>query len=363
MSDRRAPTHGLDVLVVEDSVVTRRLVASVLEEDPRIRSVTTAADGRLALGRIELHRPDVVTLDLDMPVMDGLTLLDELARRDCDVPVVVYSTQGGPDVAVTLDALARGAADYVLKPRLVEDREAARASVRRDLVPRVVALGRGARSRPPARTHEPLPWGRRTSDRVDVVVVAASTGGPQALTALLSALPADLPVPVLVVQHMHEQFTRQFAERLDDLCALTVREAGPGDEVVAGQVLLAPGDRHLTVHRVGGAVRVRLDRGEKVCSVRPAADLLFTSAVRVYGENVLGVVLTGLGSDGSDGSEEIVAAGGSVLVQDEQGSVAWGMPGSVVARGAAAQVLTLEAMAQAVLGRVATGRSWNRPLR
>jgi two-component system chemotaxis response regulator CheB len=192
--------------------------------------------------------------------------------------------------------------------------------------------------------------------RVDVLVVGASTGGPDALSVVLGALPASLPVPVVVVQHMPPVFTKQFAERLDARCALKVSEAVPGAPVVAGQALVAPGDFHLRLRRVAGRVQATLDQGTPENYCRPAVDVLFRSAVETYGGHVLGLVLTGMGADGARGSAEIVRAGGSVLVQDEATSVVWGMPGAVAAAGLAAKQLPLTAVAPAVLTRLAVGR-------
>lgn len=348
------------VLVVDDSVVVRRLVSDVLSSDPRIEVVGTAANGKVALAKVPLLNPDLITLDVEMPVMDGLETLVELRRDHPRLPVVMFSTLTARGASATLDALERGANDYVTKPANVGSVTASMETVRDQLVPRILALCARVAAPPapaaPAVTlgTRRLPGAQRAS-RVDVVAIGVSTGGPDALSRLLPALPADLPVPVVVVQHMPPVFTRQFADRLDLKCALSVSEAAAGDAVTPGRVLIAAGDHHLRLRReaaAGGRVFATLDQGTPENYCRPAVDVLFRSVVEQYGSNVLGVVLTGMGHDGARGAAEIVAAGGSVLAQDEASSVVWGMPGAVVGAGLAERVLPLDRMAAAILERV-----------
>lgn len=363
------PPRRIRVLVVDDSVVVRRLVSDVLSADPRLEVVATASNGRIALAKVATLKPDLITLDLEMPVMDGLETLTELRKDHPRLPVVMFSTLTARGAAATLDALERGANDYVTKPALTGSLTASLAAVRDQLVPRIVALCAGRVPRPPSTSEvvlgtRPLPPRRRPTERVDVVAIGVSTGGPEAVSRVLSALPADLRVPVLVVQHMPPVFTRQFAARLDARCALAVSEAASGDQILPGRVMVAPGDHHLRVRRAAdtdGQVEVRLDQGVPENYCRPAVDVLFRSVVEVYGAHVLGVVLTGMGQDGTRGAAAIVGAGGSVIVQDAASSVVWGMPGSVVEAGLAAEVLPLEAVAGRILERVAAGRE-KRPL-
>ncbi|MGZ4495397.1 MAG: protein-glutamate methylesterase/protein-glutamine glutaminase [Nocardioides sp.] len=359
------------VLVVDDSVVVRRLVSDVLAGDPRLEVVGSAPNGKVALAKIPQLNPDIITLDVEMPVMDGLETLEHLRVLYPRLPVVMFSTLTDRGATATLDALEKGATDYVTKPANVGSVTASMEAVRAQLVPKIVALGgRGpAFSRPSAPASAaaaaplpPRPAARPTAGegagaRVDVLAVGASTGGPDALSTFLSALPANLPVPVVVVQHMPPVFTKQFADRLDRKCELSVSEAVAGDELRPGHVLIAPGDFHLRLRRRNDRVVVALDQGTPENYCRPAVDVLFRSVAEVYGAHVLGVVLTGMGADGARASGDIVAAGGSVYVQDEATSVVWGMPGSVVAAGAAAKVLPLAEVAPAVLSRITRGRA------
>lgn len=353
------------VLVVDDSVVVRRLVSDVLAADPRIEVVGTAANGKVALAKIPQLNPDLVTLDVEMPVMDGLETLEHLRKLHPRLPVVMFSTLTERGTTATLDALEKGASDYVTKPANVGSVTASMDAVRAQLVPKIVALcARAPRPgvavtavRPPATAAAPVAGAVSVGrNRVDVLAIGASTGGPDALTTVLTKLPGSLPVPVVVVQHMPPVFTRQFAERLDAKCAVRVREATPGIELRAGEVLLAPGDFHLRLRRSGDRVVTTLDQGTPENYCRPAVDVLFRSVVEMYGGGTLGLVLTGMGSDGARSSADIVAAGGAVFVQDEASSVVWGMPGAVVAAGAAARVLPLTEVAPALMSRISVGR-------
>lgn len=349
--------NRIRVLVVDDSVVVRRLVSEVLAADPRLEVVGSAANGRVALAKIPMLNPDLVTLDVEMPVMDGLETLEHLRAEHPRLPVIMFSTLTERGTSATLDALERGASDYVTKPANVGSVTASMEAVRAQLVPRIVALcarrlpSVGAAVRPTTGA----PALRRAAEahgRLDVLAIGASTGGPDALTHLLTALPPSLPVPVVVVQHMPPVFTRQFADRLDHRCALPVREATAGEVLRPGEVLVAPGDHHLRLRRAGTDVVTTLDQGTPENYCRPSVDVLLRSASEVYGGHALGIVLTGMGADGARGSADLAAAGGTVYVQDEATSVVWGMPGAVVAAGAAARVLPLSEIAPAVLARL-----------
>ena len=366
------------VLVVDDSVVIRRLLSDVLAEDDRIEVVGTAANGKVALAKVPQVNPDLITLDVEMPVMDGLTTLRELRTLHPRLPVIMFSTLTERGAQVTLDALEAGASDYVAKPANVGSVTASMAAVRAQLVPKVVALCSRVAPAPPPTTTRPATAGTGSAGpagavgpiggrppaprparprKVEVLAIGASTGGPDALSTVLAALPATLPVPVVVVQHMPPVFTRQFADRLDSRCALRVSEAAPQTRLTPGHVLIAPGDYHLRVRAAAGSVTAHLDQGTPENYCRPAVDVLFRSVVEVYGGNVLGVVLTGMGADGARASAQIVEAGGEVIVQDQATSVVWGMPGAVAAAGLASAQLPLPQVAPAIVSRLAVGRS------
>jgi two-component system chemotaxis response regulator CheB len=347
---------GIGVMVVDDSVVIRRMLTAVLDSDPDIEVVGTAANGRIALDRLAQLHPDIVILDVEMPVMDGLATLRELRRTNPTLPVVMFSMVTERGAAATLDALAAGATDYVTKPSHAGSVDASMERVRIDLIPKIKGLVGATRARATPITR-PAPMVRPIrQDRVDVIVFGASTGGPDALTAIASQLPADLAVPVVVVQHMPALFTRLFAERLDRSCPLTVLEAVDGQALEAGQILVAPGDRHLTLRRQGSEVRVALNQDVPENYCRPSVDVLFRSAASVYAGGVLACVLTGMGRDGTKGAEQIRTVGGRIVVQDEASSVVWGMPGSIVAGGLANDVVPLAQLAEVLQGALGSRR-------
>ncbi len=350
----------IDVLVVDDAVVVRKLVGDVLAEDPELRVVATAADGNIALQKLRQVKPDVVTLDFEMPGLDGLATLKAIRATHPKLPVIMFSTVTARGAVQTLDALAHGASDYVTKPANVGSVLEAQARIREQLIPKIKALcGRPAAALVPAR----VPYLKAAPARPmvvrgpaaspDAVVIGVSTGGPNALAALLPRLPKQLPVPVLVVQHMPPMFTKMLAERLDHQCQLRVVEATAGMTVQPGTIYLAPGDFHLTVARRGKDVVTVLGQEPHENSCRPAVDPLFRSAADVWGERLLGVVLTGMGQDGLRGSEDVVRLRGRVLVQDQATSVVWGMPGFVAAAGLAEAVLPLDEIAAEIDRRTA----------
>lgn len=350
----------VSVLVVDDSVVVRRLVSDVLSEDPEIDVAGTAVNGKVALEKIAQLSPDIVTLDVEMPVMDGLETLVRLRATFPALPVIMFSTLTERGASATLDALERGANDYVTKPANVGSVTAAMDAVRAQLIPKIKALTapRGPQARAAARPSvtariKPQPHSRSNVNAgVDVLVIGSSTGGPDALSAVIAELPGDLPVPVAIVQHMPPVFTGLFAKRLDSRSALSIREAEDGDPLTPGTVLIAPGDYHLRLESTTAGVVGRLDHGPQENYCRPAVDVLFRSAAAVYGPRVLGVVLTGMGSDGARGSGSIVDAGGSVIAQDQATSVVWGMPGAVAAAGLASEVLPLAEVGPAIVSRL-----------
>jgi two-component system chemotaxis response regulator CheB len=350
------------ILVADDSVVIRRMLTHLLSEENDLEVVGTAPDGRIALDKIPQTNPDILVLDVEMPNLNGLETLKIIRERHPLLPVIMFSSFTKLGAEPTIDALLLGARDYVEKPSTGHLEESIRR-VKDNLVPKIRALGKSREGMvpgedlvaPPAFAPK-KPKGRRPKvQRVDVVVIGVSTGGPTALADLFSQLPV-LPVPLLIVQHMPPFFTATLAQRLTDKSALNVREAGADEILAAGMVRLAPGDYHLAVRLANGLPQIWTFQGPIVNSCRPSVDVLFQSAAAVYGENTLGVILTGMGQDGLKGCEQIVEQGGQVLAQDEATSVVWGMPGEVVRAGLADKVLPLGEMAPEILRRVAFER-------
>lgn len=339
-------TLVIRALVVDDSAVLRRLIGNVLASDPEIEVVGTAVDGLDAIEKVDVLKPDVVTLDVEMPRLDGLGAVKEISARHPRLPVIMFSTLTEKGASATLQALSNGASDYVAKPTGATSFADALDIVRDELLPRVKALTAARRISAAAPTAVPRP--RATPPvrtQPEVLVIACSTGGPDALSKVLAGLPATFALPVLVTQHMPPVFTTQFADRLDRVSPLSVREAADGDVVRRGQVLVAPGDYHLRLSRSAGVVRAALDEGPRENFCRPAADPLLRSAAELYGPGVLCLVLTGMGSDGLEGARVVVDKGGRVVVQDQETSVVWGMPGAVAGAGLAHEVLPLEGIA------------------
>lgn len=353
----------LRVLVVDDAVVMRRLLSQVIEEDPDL-TVVTAANGRIGLSKLVQASPDAVVLDIEMPELDGLGTLRELRTTHPDLPVIMFSTLTERGAAATLEAMSLGASDYVTKPANVGSVNESMERVRAELVPKIKALcerrrpdTRTVAARPAVPPRSPARPDLPARQRVDLVAIGSSTGGPNALHALLAALPGSLEVPVVITQHMPPVFTRLLAERLDATCSLRVQEAAGGEVLAPGQVWIAPGDHHLEVRRAGDQVELVLDDGPPENSCRPSVDVLFRSVARAYGGRALAVVLTGMGADGQRGAALLHEAGSAVVAQDEPSSVVWGMPGAVVRAGLADEVVPLDAVAETITARVAVHRA------
>lgn len=329
------------VLVVDDSVVIRRLVTEALAADPQIKVVGVASNGKIAIEKVAELKPDAVTMDIEMPLMNGIEAVRVLRRTHNRLPIVMFSTLTERGASATLDALAAGASDYVTKPSNVGSFAESQQNIREQLIPKLKALAGARRAAGVTRpTAPPTPRRQRTGP-FGVLAIGCSTGGPDALAAVLPALPGDLPVPVVIVQHMPPLFTRLLAQRLDGSCKLKVSEAVEGEPVTPGRVLLAPGGHHLTLRRQGTGVFVKLtdDPPENFC--RPAVDVLFRSVAATYGDRVLAAVLTGMGRDGERGARVIRDGGGEIVAQDEATSIVWGMPGAVAGSGQADRVLPL----------------------
>ncbi|HWC36471.1 MAG TPA: chemotaxis-specific protein-glutamate methyltransferase CheB [Mycobacteriales bacterium] len=337
------------VLLVDDSAVVRRIVRAALAPASEVEVCGEARNGAEALALVPVLKPDVVVLDVEMPVMDGLVTLRRMRRDHPTLPVVMCSTLTERGAAVTVEALAEGAADFVTKPRAVsQDRML--DSLREQIVPVLLAVtGRAPRAAAPAPAAPP-PQLRRVAAEpgsgYGVVVIASSTGGPNALSQVLPTW--DLPVPVLVVQHMPPNFTKILAERLNAVCTMPVSEAQDGEIAMPGQILIAPGDFHLRLRGTAARPEVVLANEPPENSVRPAADVTFRDVAALWGAHALGVVLTGMGRDGTDGARAVAGAGGYVLAQDEASSVVWGMPGSVVEAGLATKVVPLDLVTSTV---------------
>jgi two-component system chemotaxis response regulator CheB len=352
------PGERIRVLVVDDSVVIRRLVTHALEEDPVLDVVGVAANGVIALQRIPQFNPDVLTLDIEMPEMDGIETLRRIRSEYPKLRVIMFSTLTERGAAVTLEALTLGADDYVAKASNEGSLDRSMVRLREELIPKIKQFfllpspkKTAAGPATALRSHTASFVSMKV--RPKVLVIGISTGGPAALGAILPQLPAGFRLPVLVVQHMPPLFTRLLAERLNSTCSLPVAEAVDGETVKPGRILIAPGDYHLKVVSTASGVRVHLDQSPQQNSCRPAVDALFASIGEVYGGAVIAVILTGMGQDGLRGTEILKAQGASVLAQDEASSVVWGMPGAVVNAGLADRVLPLEQVVPEILARAA----------
>jgi len=345
------------VLIVDDSVVVRKLVGDALGASAEVQVAGTASSGAIALAKIPQLNPDVITLDIEMPGLNGIETLTEIRKLYPKLPVIMFSTLTERGAAITLEALSLGASDYVTKPSNSETLASAMEQVRSELTTKIVSLAsRRTAAGPPV----PVATAKRRAgnQRIDILAIGVSTGGPNALAEVIPRLPEDFPVPVVVVQHMPPLFTRLLAERLNSRSPLSVQEAEAGKALERGQVWIAPGDYHMAVGRRGTGVVLNLNQDPPENSCRPAVDVLFRSVAQTYGANVLGVVMTGMGSDGARGAAHIREAGGEILVQDEASSVVWGMPGAVVSAGAADQICPLPEISQEIVRRVTSSRGW-----
>lgn len=336
----------LRVLVVDDSALMRKLISNILDKDPEIEVIATAIDGCFALSKVEQLKPDVVTLDVDMPRMDGLTALAEMVSKH-RVPVIMLSSLTTRGAALTMQALEKGAVDFVCKPsgtgRLPEMAHELVSKIKAAARTNVLALSRASQQGAPVR--KKVSVARRPRGRETLIAIGASSGGPHALRYLLPRIPADLDAGIVIVQHMPESFTAMLAHWLNEICELEVKEAEPGDLALPGKALIAPGSLHMKVRRTPVGCEVLLEEGALVNGHRPSVDSLFRSVAEEYGSLAIGIIMTGMGSDGAEGLGKIKAAGGCTLAQDKESCAVYGMPRVAVERGYANKIVPLTEMA------------------
>jgi two-component system, chemotaxis family, protein-glutamate methylesterase/glutaminase len=362
----------IKILIVDESVVMRRLLTNVFDADAALEVVGTAPNGKIALAKISQVNPDLIVLDVVMPEMEGLQTLAAIRLKDKEIPVIMFSVLTNLGTSATLEALTLGATDYVTKPENMKGNEVALQYVREQLIPKIKVFGNGANkqelgnSKIPKNnkfTTQKIPVKPRfiyphcpvnLNSKIAIVAVGVSTGGPNALEAILSELPANFPVPIVIVQHMPPVFTKRLAQRLAQKCQIRVEEGVTGGVLEPGVAWIAPGDYHMVLERHGLVVQLRTNQEPPENSCRPAVDVLFRSTAKIYGAGVLAVVLTGMGQDGLHGCEGIREVGGQIIVQDQASSVVWGMPGSVANSGLADRVVSLQAMAKEIIDRVSS---------
>ena len=339
------------VLVVDDSAYVRKVVAQMLGRSPFVEVVGAARDGEEALEMAAELDPDVITCDLNMPVMDGVAFVRaQMARRPVAIVIISIAAGAGEQVLAALDA---GAVDFVQKPTALATERL--MDMTEELIDKVKAAARAPRRAVAARALTvPVPPAVRRSNggAFDIVVMGISTGGPQGLKLIVPQLPADCPVPIAMVMHMPIGYTEMYAQKLNEMSRLHVVEATEGQPVEAGMVFLAPAGRHLSFVRQDGQIRTHLDIRPLDTPHRPSVDALFQSAAEIYQDRVLGVVMTGMGSDGREGAAWIKARGGCILTESEETCIVYGMPRSVVEAGLSDAVVPLDRMAHAIMERV-----------
>jgi len=361
------PMRRIRVMVVDDVSIVRRLVTNALGADPDIEVVGAAANGREALEKIPVVKPDLVILDYEMPEMDGMETLKEIRKKPGGPKVIFFSSYTRQGAKVSLDALWQGADDYATKVT-ADNLAAATLCVQSELLPKIKALCESMaapRSQAPTPAPAAVPVAPTPTPatlgsglyRAEILAIGASTGGPRALSAVIEALPAEFPIPIVVVQHMPPLFTRSLTERIASRSALRCAEGVDGALVEPGTVWIAPGNWHMSLQREGGDTRLRLTADPPENSCRPSVDPLFRSVAELYGAGALGVILTGMGQDGLLGARSLHERQGRIIVQDEATSVVWGMPGAVARAGLANRIVALDEMAGEILKHVsAAGR-------
>ena len=340
------------VLVVDDSALMRKLIPQILERDGNIEVVGTAMDGAFGLKKIEELKPQVITLDLEMPRMDGMETLRQITRRYQQLPVIVVSAHSTDGASSTFKALALGAFDFVAKPR--DAASAHMDGIAQDLISKIRVAAQTDFVHPHVTTLlEPMrspekPANRPRKEPTKIVAIGISTGGPNALQYVLSKLPGNFSGSVVVVQHMPEGFTEMFARRLNECCAIDVKEAQSGDLLIAGRALICPGNRHMKLRRMPMGNIVVLSDEERVNGHRPSVDVLFRSAASEFGSRAIGVLMTGMGDDGAFGMGLLKSAGALTMAQSEESCVVYGMPKAAIDRGYATRVVPLDGLANAL---------------
>ncbi len=346
----------VNVLVVDDSAFFRQRVTGILNSDSRINVIGTAENGQTAVAKTIELKPDVITMDYEMPVMNGVAALSEIMER-CPTPVLMFSSLTQKGARITLEALEAGAVDFL--PKSYERMNPGQGGLEKALIERVLAVARTRQARvvpgsalnttqakpaPSARPAIPAARAKKLADKISLVVFGTSTGGPVAIQKIMTQLPANFPVPILIVQHMPKAFTGPFASRLNQQCAIEIKEAEDGDALQPGRALLAPGGKQLLVD--SRAERVKVIDGDERLNYKPSVDVTFASAAKQYSDRVLGIVLTGMGADGRDGASMLKNSGSHVWAQNEESCVIYGMPAAIVNAGLADQVLDLSDVAQ-----------------
>lgn len=345
----------IKVLIVDDSAVMRLMISNLLSQDDQIEIVGTASQARAAYEKIEQLSPDLVTLDIEMPEIDGITALTNIKQKYPRLPVIMCSTLTENGAEATMSALEAGADDYVCKPSSSsgQSKDTVHEAFRRELGYKIKKLATPQRKKTSLQENITIPPViRAPKQRVDIVAIGTSTGGPMALREVLTKIPADFPVPIVIVQHMPPLFTKILAESLQKKMAIPVSEVSDGTIIEAGQVYIAPGNYHMVVSYQKNRYQLVLNQDEEVNYCRPSVDVLFRSVAKNYGKHALGVILTGMGHDGRDGCQEIKNNGGRVLAQDQETSVVWGMPGAVSKEGLAEQILPIKNIAAAIIQQV-----------
>lgn len=338
----------IKVVVVDDSAVVRKFVSETLAQDPDLEVVGLASNGRNALQQIDLLKPDVITLDIKMPEMDGLEALWHIRSKDKELPVIMFSSYTQEGATATMQALELGANDFLAKPSAQDTSDSTKEQVKSELIQRVKALGMTRRKKTRAKFTVPATEVRQGTHPPSVIGIAISTGGPNALVEMVGGLAPSLQTPILITQHMPPYFTKLLAERLRMRGPLPAYEAEHGQVIEPGTIYIAPGDYHLEVARDAEQVILQLSQAPAENSCRPSADVMFRSLVSVFGSGVLGVVMTGMGNDGQRGCECIKQYGGVVLAQDEATSTVWGMPKAVVTTKLADDVIPLPDIATSI---------------
>ncbi len=357
-----AGNRKIRILIVDDSVVIRRFITNALGQEPSFEVVGSAANGVLALQRAAELKPDVITLDIEMPEMDGIATVRKLREMSCNAYVIMCSTLTSRGASATIDALMMGANDYVTKPSNSGPMDSALVMLRDELIPKIKQFFEEKRRAPaPPRPSPPMAAASPrqvaapaflTAVERKVLAIGVSTGGPTALMEILPMFPATFPLPIVIVQHMPPLFTKLLADRLRSQSSLEVVEATAGMTLKPGRAILAPGDFHMRLKKTAQEVTILLDQAPRENSCRPAVDVLFRSVAEIYSGGVIGVILTGMGQDGLRGVEQLKQKGGYIIAQDQSTSVVWGMPGAIVDAGLADSVLALRAVVPEILRQV-----------